>query len=319
MRDGMPRSHQLPSLTPMRGIAALLVLGYHLGRHRWFAQGFLAVDFFFVLSGFVLMHVYGGSVALSPGFYQRFIWARIRRIWPLTAFAALLGAILLHQGSDLLPSLLLARVPLYTTRSAINPPEWSVCAEFWLYLFFPLGAWAITRIGRGGARVAIILCALAVILRGTEGFPVTGWAALMRAFPEFCLGMLAYRAFGLDGVWRRDGALAIALFAMGAALLVPRGGGLVAALSVPLILAGAGNRGRLRGSLNSRPMVVLGEISFALYIGQFFAISVVARLPVALGPATAAAGILSVIFAGVLHYWVGEPARRVLLPVRKAS
>lgn len=65
---------KLPSLTPLRGLAALMVLGMHAAGHTYgsngaifgLAHGPLAVDFFFVLSGFVLAHVYGGVSNWTP-------------------------------------------------------------------------------------------------------------------------------------------------------------------------------------------------------------------------------------------------------------
>ncbi len=88
---------ELPALTALRGLAALTVLFYHGsflafrfagGERRGLARGNLAVDLFFLLSGFVLSHVYGSR--LGPGRSWRavgkFLWARFCRIYPASLF-----------------------------------------------------------------------------------------------------------------------------------------------------------------------------------------------------------------------------------------
>ena len=88
---------EIPSLTPLRGVAALFVVAFHLTFYiptlhyertaPIFLLGYLWVDFFFVLSGFIIAHVYG--VGLGRGIanfpYARFLFLRWCRIYPLHA------------------------------------------------------------------------------------------------------------------------------------------------------------------------------------------------------------------------------------------
>src|SRR5438270_9371433 len=86
---------QLASLTPLRGIAALWVVIFHF---CWYFpavhperytgavyKGYLAVDMFFVLSGFVITHVYkeGFARRVTSRHYRDFLKARVARIYPL--------------------------------------------------------------------------------------------------------------------------------------------------------------------------------------------------------------------------------------------
>ena len=93
-------NRQLPSLTPLRGIAALWVVLYHycgtrqyfpnldITPHSYFlSKGYLGVDMFFMLSGFVMAHVYCGAFCegVRPH-YRDFLVARIARLYPLHVF-----------------------------------------------------------------------------------------------------------------------------------------------------------------------------------------------------------------------------------------
>jgi len=92
---GRSGPEHLASLTPLRGIAALWVVLFHYCWHfpavhadRYTGavyKGYLAVDLFFMLSGFVISHVYHGAFALrvTGRRYRDFLKARIARIYPL--------------------------------------------------------------------------------------------------------------------------------------------------------------------------------------------------------------------------------------------
>src|ERR1700722_20952622 len=76
------------ALESMRGVAALTVALYHTGWTNpvsdlpFVRNGYLMVDFFFVLSGFVICHSYGGKIESFQSF-SRFIWLRLGRLYPL--------------------------------------------------------------------------------------------------------------------------------------------------------------------------------------------------------------------------------------------
>jgi Acyltransferase family len=94
-RDRRSSPEHLASLTPLRGVAALWVVLFHYCWHfpavhadRYTGavyKGYLAVDLFFMLSGFVISHVYHGAFArrITVRRYRDFLKARVARIYPL--------------------------------------------------------------------------------------------------------------------------------------------------------------------------------------------------------------------------------------------
>src|SRR5579871_3338787 len=96
----MPSKAQyLSNLTPLRGIAALLVAIFHFemaiarfvpaSTTMFFEKSYLMVDFFFVMSGFIILHVYGGDFkyTVAKGSLKKFFVARFARIYPLHFFS----------------------------------------------------------------------------------------------------------------------------------------------------------------------------------------------------------------------------------------
>jgi peptidoglycan/LPS O-acetylase OafA/YrhL len=154
----------LTTLTPLRGIAALLVVIFHSnlqfpfmpsGYTHLISSGWLWVDFFFVLSGFVIAYAYGAEFrdSLSRGSYWRYIRSRFARIYPLHLFTlvwALIVSIIIRSlatGLDpffaaifnpaAAPACLLLVQPLnlYIT-APLNTPSWSLSTEWWVYMIF---------------------------------------------------------------------------------------------------------------------------------------------------------------------------------------
>jgi peptidoglycan/LPS O-acetylase OafA/YrhL len=175
--------------------------------HTWHFN--LFVDLFFVVSGFVIASQYLGRVgdALSVG---RFIWRRLARIYPLhlatLAFYVAL-ALALHFGfartdnparyplSDL-PAQLLLLHAFDGARLTFNFPSWSLSAEMFCYVLFPLVALTVTR------NKAIILALVVLPALGNSLYAyfagAGSWAdwinkgGAFRALPAFNLGIACY-------------------------------------------------------------------------------------------------------------------------------
>src|SRR6266849_2921607 len=186
----------LQSLTPLRGIAALTVLMFHLARNSgdsslpaFFLRGYLGVDLFFVLSGFVLTHVYvqgflGDTSWRSAG---AFLWARVARIYPVhffvTALLVACGGAQGLSGLDVLDNFLLILVPWPV--HSINQPSWSLSAEWHAYLLFPLMVgWLWRCNGRIAAAIWFaLLLGLDIAIIGSFGDLREiggGWGSLAR-------------------------------------------------------------------------------------------------------------------------------------------
>lgn len=157
-------------LDGLRGVAAFVVIFYHFGEgfatsavDQFMNHGYLAVDFFFVLSGFVLGYAYDGRWAKGKMTAGNFMLRRVIRLQPMVVLGALLGlAAYIVQGcvhwdgtpvppSDIVVAFLLALLvlPVFPGMGAdvrgnnemfpLNGPEWSLFFEYigsLLYAFF---------------------------------------------------------------------------------------------------------------------------------------------------------------------------------------
>lgn len=137
------KSARFVALDGMRGVAALFVaVGHYIGGF----PSYLAVDFFLLLSGFVLAHRYLYSGAVS---FREFVVARLARLYPLHLLAlfAFAGVYLLrfrhwpnyadgNVFTFIVNLLLLQNVGLTPTELTWNVPSWSISVEFWVNLLF---------------------------------------------------------------------------------------------------------------------------------------------------------------------------------------
>lgn len=147
---------RIPGLDALRGLAALLVLAYHargfsLPREA-LGHGYLAVDLFFVISGFVLARAYDAPLAAGDG--AAFLRKRLKRLYPMALLGLALGGLIwLAGGRDpaavaLLLVLGLLFVPFTPSRDVfpLNGPQWSLMWELVANLVYALIApWLTTR------------------------------------------------------------------------------------------------------------------------------------------------------------------------------
>lgn len=348
------RRPELRALTGARGIAAWLVVLYHIresvaGMPIWaltiVAHGYLAVDFFFLLSGFVLYLTYAD--ALRSGGWRAvpdFLWRRAARVWPLHAVVlsgtAALALVLAVGGRPDAGQFPFDTLPLHyllvqnwglTDRLAWNDPAWSISAEMAAYLAFPLLAFAIDWRRVPAWAIFAALMALFALLDAAIGgslnadIPRNG---MLRCVVEFSAGTAIC---GLWLRWRDQGNVALAALGFAAIFLLGiTTGALSETLAVPaafaaalLALAISDRRGNpLCAHLPHR----LGELSYATYLAHFpmwkaFKLLLVSA-PGAVGWPLIALYLLAVLAgSAVLYRWVERPAQRWLLamPARIAG
>lgn len=194
------------ALDGLRGVAAVGVMLYHIGgwtgRPWVVGHGYLAVDFFFCLSGFVLAHAYGQRAIGWWGFMRQ----RLIRLWPLIALTMLAGATVIIQHRERVPEwlglglLMIPRLwaeePGFAPIFPLNPPAWSLFFELAVgALWFPL-----RRLGVMGHVLMIVLLipVMAYIAHGMGGV-LTGWDRAtfvisgLRTIFAFLLGWGCYR------------------------------------------------------------------------------------------------------------------------------
>ena len=338
---------ELPGLTSLRGLAAIAVLLYHSsiyafkfagGAPPWaWRRGSLAVDLFFFLSGFVLTHVYERRLAADQSWRTvgRFLWARFSRIYPASLFAIIVFVLAFTVGNlpfpasasftrELIAPLLLLQVP-WLNEPIINSPSWSISAEWYAYLIFPFFAPMICRLrNRLALAVCIVLLLEIAVYHTIFNYRqhAWGWGALVRALPEFTVGIFAYRCYRerlFQKFWERDAVLIAVAATIATACLVGAPDSVSVILLLALLLASVNNAGRAACILNAKPLRWLGEVSYSVYIFQMLPFLVAVSLSgtlVAHGISGLRFEVAAALFAlgcGVLvHRCVDVPARRAL-------
>ncbi|KRE53936.1 acyltransferase [Phycicoccus sp. Soil748] len=345
------RRPPLPALTGLRALAALWVVLFHYRTdlealapwlapfHRLLGAGYLGVDLFFPLSGFVLAYNYADVLrSFSWRSTRAFVQNRFARVWPVhvvtlhvdLAMAVAAGTLGVGEGGHrrtveaYVQNLFMVH-NWWNDRPSFNGPAWSISSEWFAYLLSPLLFLAVGRVRR--ARVLVLLAALA-------------YAAMLTTYALFALpnGNLEHlffvRIMGefLGGAflclaWVRGGFSVrrlLPLFPLGlvAVALVPAASSgdywlaPVLGLSVAALAASSGWATRW---LSTSWMVAAGEASYCLYMTHYLLQPLVRGLrewgdgawwsaALALAAIVAALGAA----AWLLHIAVERPARRRL-------
>jgi peptidoglycan/LPS O-acetylase OafA/YrhL len=354
---------EIRSLVGVRAFAAVLVVAFHL--HVTLTQlapgaepgvkvlnvaADRAVDFFFMLSGFIITERYLVDLA-KPSWHRirHFLILRFARIWPVHAtvvVAFLVWDWLSHRlgsqglsdvdvgaSNTLLNILMLHQVPPGTP---INLPAWSIGVEFGAYLLFPIAAMVLIRfrtaIAAFGAAAfvlvagALLVVRLASTLEPDAAYYAIPWSRAVLGFIGGCLlniGWRALRTRQYGSGW--DVVILIATPAAAvAALLADRLTGFF--LTFPLVgllvLASAGATGHIGRVFGSRPVAWCGRLSFSLYMTHFLVILVANPVLSRVGAASFGApvrtllGLVVVVIIAVAavatYFGLEEPARRAI-------
>ncbi|MFX1695295.1 acyltransferase family protein [Paraburkholderia sp. A1RI-2L] len=283
------------SLEGLRGTAALLVVLFHmkiLSAYSGVVQnGYLCVDLFFVLSGYVICSAYASRVTNSREVF-RFVVRRIGRLWPLHVLSSVLfyGLLSLHAVTSHQPVLvptLAEFVSLLTMTNGFNlfdhnignSVSWSAGDELYVYVVFAVTCIALR------VRAFVLFAAFAIIgaliaFRINADYCFThgacydmtysfGWA---RCLAGFFLGALVARHGNALHLVTSQKCQVIA--AVGALVLLQ-----IAAVVPPLAFGApvvfgllvaslARDSGPVAGLLRKRPLQYLGEVSYALYLSH---------------------------------------------------
>lgn len=321
-----PKPNYHAPLTAIRGLMAVWVVLSHgqyffakefsvvLPEH-WLltvmAKGYLAVDFFFILSGFIMTYVYErkltGSFHIRP--YFDFILARIVRIFPLHWFMLALmltgrtlymaGNTLLQTGettvkggpdwSIILSNLLLIQNWPFMAYASWNIPTWSLSTEWFVYWCFLLLLPATVLFKDSKTALVLLfglLFSLYWFIDPTAPFwaidmnASVGGASLWRCLVGFSLGMVLHR---LTRQVSYPVFFSGPLFLLGLATLLL---GVLLKLGAPLLVAMAAlmvfnlsrNTGVVSRVLSSPPLHWLGEVSYSLYLVHMFCFYALVKL-----------------------------------------
>lgn len=270
---------RLSGLDGLRGIAALVVLVMHVG--SGLQGGHLAVDFFFMLSGYVMARAYEARLIqgdIAPG---SFVVARFRRFWPTMAAGATIGVIAIALMSGPSPALAMAYLAALllvpsgaTAPYVLNLPAWSI---FYELLANTAHAFGFSRL-RTRSLIWLLLASGAGLVVATAmiGFPriLAKTSLLMQVLVIFRLlfcyvgGIILYRLFKDRQPVRLPftlGLVALPLYVV-AVLIWPFPGWqfpFIVVLAPVMIVSGLDERAP------QRLCIILGKISFPLYALHF--------------------------------------------------
>jgi peptidoglycan/LPS O-acetylase OafA/YrhL len=340
---------QLNSLTSIRGIAAWWVVLFHFDSYikpyllssvyGLIDKGYLAVDLFFCLSGFVIFMNYGTidieSVAACRAFYAK----RIAKIYPLHLSAiglylGLIGALALshrpipwesYSIKSLLFNLLLIQDWDVLKQLSWNDPSWSISAEFAAYLVFPVLALIVRPASKhiwygalviGGALILLNLC------YAHEAYDLGGAITtfgVIRCASQFTIGAVLAAIFLRNPSPGRRVKLtllaaAFSFFLAGLyaleSIFIPIGWA-----ALVLYLAFNDETSRL---LRFRLLVFIGEISYATYmvhyfIRELFKLALVRENQITPASYIILTFLIIIIFSMALYWLIEKPAQRMII------
>ncbi len=307
---------RMKALDGWRGTGALAVCFIHLQLNGYLTSApsldswTLAVDFFFVLSGFVMARIYADELADGER-VAVFVVRRLGRLWPLhvsmlamfvaveiaklalareTGFSSEHAAFAAARNpADILPIALFLQTARLGPELTWNFPSWSISAEIWTYAVFALVA--LRTAGHPGRRAAVagaIAVAAWLVLfvditgRGMISTDVFG---IVRCLLGFFSGVVA-EWLHRRGTFRAlaDGRAEIPTALIGIALIwatasLPEARYAAPVVFLALVFAHAGDRGPLSRFLATSPMQWLGRLSYSIYLTHLFLVAyVVPRL-----------------------------------------
>ena len=288
------------SLDSMRGICACGVVLFHFAASGFLCGlppvrgGELFVDFFFVLSGFVISASYGDR--LRGGFsVTRFMALRLGRVYPMHVLmlALFVGIELIavavpslsprqaftgnHSLAGLFNTIFLLQGTMLAEGTSWNTPSWSIVVEIWTYLITAIvlryaGAWFWAVIGAMIALTATQLVVSPEHLLNGQG------TSVQRCIYGFCIGMVGFalyrryrdRARALLSLPYAANIGEICLVSLALWLISIAGKGVLTMLAPPLFMVVvfifAQEQGVVSRLLLARPMRLLGTLSYSIYM-----------------------------------------------------
>jgi peptidoglycan/LPS O-acetylase OafA/YrhL len=356
---------ELRGLTGIRALAAGWVVVEHFRLvlyalfpgvegvlNPWIRSGYLGVEVFFVLSGFIIAYNYADRFAtFTWSAYRRFLELRFARIYPVQLVTLVgLGLIVLAARAM---GISLSGESNYTIGSFIgnvfnlqalpgiasfNNPAWSISTEFAAYLAFPLIAlWLVrlsspTRAFVASAVLAVVGVTCMLLVAAFVNESPTGEAMIwLRIAFEFTIGCCLFagwrwlkdRRFGKTWDWTAAASLLVLVVVLG---FVGGGEGSLALVTVPviavLVLSLAGATGWIASVFGSRVMMWGGRISYSVYMTHFILLMVLGEIlpaekfadsnPLVRVGVMAIYYLLAVGVGAVCYYIVEEPARKAI-------
>ncbi|MNK18131.1 O-acetyltransferase OatA [compost metagenome] len=287
-------------LTSLRFFFAFMVLLSHIPykiNHIFYhliSNGAVGVSFFFILSGFILTLNY--EERISNGYQKRkFLIDRFLRIYPLHLLVLTIFALSFLLGS--MNRILLLKqfvshffliqnyIPIKEIYSSLNKPAWSICCEMFFYLCFPF---LVLRIKKNLiiSLLFLILIPFLIFYINRENSLFLGINPFIR-IPDFIVGILSYRLYKalkpyVSNISSSHFSIIEVILILFLFLSFYSFYGLNYYQTFPLywipmvfFIIGMGfSNGLIAKILSKSPFVILGEISYSIYMTHFFIIHI---------------------------------------------
>jgi peptidoglycan/LPS O-acetylase OafA/YrhL len=292
-------------LDSWRGVCAMIVVVYHFTARShllflpFFRNGWIFVDFFFVLSGFVITHAYQHHLE-SRRELLAFAIRRFGRIWPL--HVAILVPFLLTESLKLLLTAkgfsadhapftgemsipgLVANIFLVQSMGVLpdaswNVPSWSISVEYWTYIVFGIAVLATAKAGRPRVWSALLLAgifvfSLVILIVYAKTLETIATFGFFRCLLGFIGGHFAYQLWRRLPTLRSSTTIELMTVLLVSLFAIYLANGLFAFLA-PAVFGGAvvvfaHERGALSRLLRGRFFVMLGGLSYSIYMTHWF-------------------------------------------------
>lgn len=297
------KRQEIKSLTGIRAYAAWWVVLYHLVNecavlfpaiseylNVVVSGGYLGVDLFFILSGFIISYNYAELFqSFSFTEYRKFLWMRLARIYPVHLFTLLFLGLLLGVASFL--GFQLTMPELFTTEDFFrniflvhaweipqsgswNAPAWSISSEWMAYIFFPF----LMLIIRYIRKVSILIISILLTLLGMAAicnildYPSTSSYAMIRISTEFLAGCLLFQLYQLGWQIKANWGLIsfVSILTIWAITALFHYSDIPGFWMVPLfallIYSLSFDKGKLAEFFSTRSILYWGRVSYSLYM-----------------------------------------------------
>lgn len=286
----------IKSLTSLRFFAAFAIVLFHfsillpdhIALHKVTNQWWLGVDFFFILSGFILTHAHMDEISAKAFSRYNFYIKRLARIYPLHFFTGVLTGMAVfytllngssvyigYSASCIGTSFFLLHAWGLGNGYCLNLPSWSLSAEWFAYLLFPFLA-AVFHRRSPEIMFALSLLLFLLLFLGFAAFfdksltSATYDFGILRILPEFMIGM-SLRHLGEKYTFGKSAGyiVFVSFILICLSLFFGISSFFIVLFLAALIFSAADLERQKTYWLCSVPMVYLGKLSFALYLVSY--------------------------------------------------
>lgn len=338
--DGKPSLRYRADVDGLRAIAVLLVLIFH-GGLALFPSGFIGVDIFFVISGYlttsIIMKALDNGTFSFAGFYNRRIW-RLQPAVIALLIATLIATTLLYLPNDYVEflksekytSLIISNQYFskvttgYATPDAASLPllhTWSLAIEWQWYLALPLGIWLLDRyVAKSVFKATVLgltLAAMALALYLSRAYPDKNYYFFTARIFELMIGSCAVIFSAQNFRLNRTSATLVCVLALATIFYCATREGILSGFpgyhaivvclaTAVLLFRGIGDNSLTSKLLAFKPLVLIGTLSYSLYLWHWPILAVMNYMGLALTPLLTTVYFIATFIIGYASYVLVE-------------